>query len=66
MIDIKEPFARGQLVRVLDPLQTSDRQKHADRRTQGEEVHLVKVQSLVNHRHLQNQTHQDVSVTSFS
>lgn len=56
MVDIEEPLARGQLVRLLDLLQSSDRQEHADGRTQGEENHRLKVQSVVDHRHLQSNT----------
>lgn len=60
VVDVEEASAGGQPVRVLEPLQASDRQEHADGRAEGEEVHLLEVQSLVHHRHLQ-----DGSVTSF-
>lgn len=54
MVNVEEPLARGQLVGLLDLFQASDGQKHPDRRTQGEEVHRLKVQGVVDHRHLQD------------
>lgn len=54
MVNIEEAFAGRQLVRLLDLLQASDGQEHADGRTQGEEIHRLKVQGVVDHRHLQD------------
>ena len=56
MVNIEESLARGQLVRLFDLFQASDCQKHANWRTQGEEINRLKVQSVINHRHLQSKT----------
>lgn len=56
MVNIEESLARGQLVRLFNLFQSSDCQEHADRRTQGEEIHWLKVQRVVDHWHLQNKT----------
>lgn len=53
MINIKESLACGQLVRLFDLLKSSYSQEHADWRTQGKEIHRLKVQSVVDDRHLQ-------------
>ena len=55
VVDVEEAFTGGQLVVLLDPLQASDRQEHANRGAQGEEVDRLKVQSVVDHRHLARQ-----------
>ena len=49
MVDVEESLARGQLVRLLDVLQSSDCQEHANRRTQSEEIHWLKVKTVVDH-----------------
>lgn len=49
MVNIKESLACGQLVRLLDLFQSSYCQEHADGRTQGKEVHWLKVQRVVDH-----------------
>lgn len=54
MVNIEESFARGQLVALFNFFQSSNCQEHADRRTQGKEIHWLKVQSVVDHRHLQS------------
>lgn len=56
MVNIEESLARGQLVRLFDLFQSSDSQEHADWRTQGKEIHWLKIQSVVDHRHLQKKT----------
>lgn len=53
MINIEESLACGQLVRLFDILKSSYSQEHADWRTQGKEIHRLKVQSVVDDRHLQ-------------
>ncbi len=54
MVNIKESLACWQLVRLLNFFHSSYCQEHADGRTQGKEVHWLKVQRVVDHRHLQN------------
>ncbi len=49
MVNVEESLARGQLVRLSNLFQPSDRQEHADRRTQGKEIHWLKVQRVVDH-----------------
>lgn len=56
MVNIEESLACGQLVGLFDLFQPSDCQKHPDWRTQGEEIHWLEVQRVVDHRHLQNKT----------
>lgn len=56
MVNIEESLACWQLVRLFNLLEASDCQEHADWRTQGKEVHWFKVQSVVDHWHLQSKT----------
>lgn len=49
MVNIEESFARGQLVRLFNLFQSSHCQEHSDWRTQGEEIHWLKVQRVVDH-----------------
>lgn len=49
MVNIEESLARWQLVRLFNLLQASDRQEHANWGTQGEEVHWIKVQVVIDH-----------------
>lgn len=52
VVNVEEPPACGQLVVLFDLFDTSDRQEHADRRAEGEEIHRLKVQRVVDNRHL--------------
>lgn len=52
MVNIIKSWARRQLVGLLNLLQSPDGQEHANRRAQGKEVHWLKVQRVVDHRHL--------------
>lgn len=47
MVYVEESPARGQLVVLFNLLDTSDRQEHADRRAEGEEICRLKVQRVV-------------------
>lgn len=52
MVNVIESLARGQLVGLLDPLQSTHSQEHANRGAQGKEIHWLKIQRVVDHRHL--------------
>lgn len=54
MVYVEESPARGQLVVLFYLFNTSDRQEHADRRAEGEEICRLKVQRVVDNRHLRN------------
>lgn len=43
MVNIEESLARGQVVRFLNLLQSSDCQEHPDGRTQSKEILKIKV-----------------------
>lgn len=52
MVNIVKALACWQLVGLFNLLQATDRQEHANRRTQGEKIHWLKIQRVVDHRHL--------------
>lgn len=56
MVNVIEALARGQLVVLLDLLQAPDSQEHANRRAQGKEIDWLKIQRVVDHRHLRRTT----------
>lgn len=56
MVNVIESLARRQLVGLLDLFQSPDGQEHANRRAQSEEVHRLKIQRVVDHRHLRRKT----------
>ena len=54
MVNVEESLAGGQLIGLFDPLQTSYCEEHANRGAQGKEVCRLKVQCMIDHRHLHN------------
>lgn len=52
MVNVEESLAGRQLIRLLNSLQTSYCEEHADRGAQGKEVGRLKVQGMIDHRHL--------------
>lgn len=65
MVDVIESLARGQLVGLLDLLQSPDSQEHADRRSQGKEIHWLKIQRVVDNRHLRRRKTRAYRAQSF-